>query len=252
MSEEQAATPQANVTQTGTNDKAKTTGRAKSSRGPACDYKFAEGRGCQKNGLYEVEGRHYCLNHARQFQKRQAKLKEGPKQTGGGRKKILPPEPTRPPKQEEKVEIPSMFENSSSDVSEEDEEEEHTAPSMKEEMPVEQLVIDTPKRISTKADEEKKRSPAVEKPHRESKLPKKSRRMQFEEESETETEDSDEEDSPPPQKKQRIKKKKLDLSQTYTFPTGEKRLKNLFKSATQLNTNGRMRKPGGSVFGLFK
>jgi len=111
---------------------------------------------------------------------------------------------------------------------------------VKGKMPVEELIINTP---VIKRDEEKKRSPPVEKPHQEEKRPKKMRRVEFEDS------ESEKENSPPSRK---IRKNKMDLSNTYNFPTGEKKLKRMFKAATQLNTGGQMRKPNGSVFGLFK
>lgn len=241
MSETVAAAPQQEEKQTETKNWKKTAGQGNKRRGPPCEYKYWDGKQCPKNGLYDVEGRNYCLNHARQFQRRQAKLKEGPK------KKMLPQEPVKKPLEEEpkdKVEPPQekqpVFEKEELPESEEDE-----LTPVKGKMPVEQLVVDTPKVQKIANVEKKKRSPPVEKPHQESKRPQKMRRVEFEDT------DSDKENSPP-QRGRKIKQKRMDLSSTYTFPTGEKRLKNLFKSATQLNTGGQMRKPNGSVFGLFK
>ena len=238
MSEEVAAAPQAEEKQTQMKEWKKTAGQGTKRRGPPCEYKYWDGKQCPKNGLYEVGGHNYCLNHARQYQRRQAKLQQGSK------KKETPPLPQKEEVKEEEKK-PEVVESKreepifeKEDIPDSEEEEEMSP--LKGKMPVEQLVIDTP---VTKTVEEKKRSPAVEKPHYEDKRPKKMRRVEFSDS------DSDKENSPPSRK---IKRNKLDLSSTYTFPMGEKKLKQMFKSATQLNTNGQLRKPNGSVFGLFK
>jgi len=69
MSEEVAAAPQGEEKQTQMKEWKKTAGQGNKRRGPPCEYKYWDGKQCPKNGLYEVEGRNYCLNHARQYQR---------------------------------------------------------------------------------------------------------------------------------------------------------------------------------------
>lgn len=239
MADEAAAAPNQDEKQTQVKNWQKTAGLSLNKRrGPPCEYKYWDDKKCPRNGLYEVEGKRYCLNHARQYQRRQAKLKEGPK------KKHNPPEPEKKIDQQEKIEKVEPKREEEVEFEKEDivESDDDLSP-VKGKMPVEELCIDTP--VTKKTDEEKKRSPAVEKPHMESKRPTKMRRVAFEEDSDSSSEEEEEEELPK-------KKKKLKFKSSFNFPTGEKKLKGLFKGATQLNTNGQMRKPNGSVFGLFK
>jgi hypothetical protein len=245
----------------------KTAGGGEKRRGPPCDHRMGpKGAACPRNGLYEVDGHWYCLTHARQRKRRQAKLNEQP---GSKNKEVG--EPTRAaPKRVEFAEAGDIAKvkskpapperqlkddvvGSSYSEDETDGEEEENPMAHMGKQRVEMLAVDVPQ--EKRQERAPGRSPDVKEKHREYKKPERKRRRQ-----DTSSEESDSEDemsersqrSPVKRKSGGRRNFQEELGVGYRSRQGESALKNMFKGATQLNTFGAQRKPSGKVFGLFK